>query len=903
MRDTTIEVACDEPLVDDIDSNSLFAVIKITSDVTHKRYTKALDILIKASGDISHAAHPLIQILLRNSPAPFIEPFSLEPNIQPLLYQLNVGQKEAVCNALRAKHLAVIHGPPGTGKTYTLTALIQAEVMRGARVLVVAPSNVAVDNIAERLANVKRPPRFVRAGHPARIISSIAEYGLAAQVLKTDESRLAQDIRGELDELEAKIGKSREKCARKTLRVQQRQLRKELRKRENAAVERLLSRMDVVLSTISGAGAHVLDIAERAVPFDVVVIDEAAQALEAACWVALLRGKKAVLAGDPHQLSGTVKSVEAERRGLKKCILSRILDTPTLKNTITMLKIQYRMNTVISTWSSQEFYKSKLVADSSVANHRVVDLDGCEEDADDHDILTQPFILIDTAGGDCEEDVLAEDAKKENESLLCGNLGAHASRSNKGEAQIMCNVVRRFVSSGISVRDIAVISPYSGQVELLRQLLWPEHDRSLEVATIDSFQGREKEVVCMSLVRSNESGKIGFLKDQSRLNVAITRARRCVVIICDSETISTDPFLERIVLYAEKFGSYRSAVVDFPDIVGTFSQSRRPVEAINAERSTLDSQRSRSIPKKFLTKPRSNLERPKKPLHFVASTVAENNAVLSEAVLPGIESEIRAFMSDEDLKEKTFSSDLSARERRIIHELAEKLNICHGSIDVGRKRQIKIWKLYEDASHTDLQSSDSEAEYGVDANPYEYRKIQFELLNETVDITDSQLSDDKEAGQVEVLNSFDKKLDEKSGEPSPKEGHAPSSDYHAMNDMLREAGKAREKRKEDSKTEASKNSPTSSLGTVKEKRKGRRKKNARGKKDSEEDFDTILAEYGCQQSAASSSVSGLSGPVAQIVNGRITRNVTSSKNTTRARKKLAEKLSEEAEKRKRKTKK
>lgn len=876
MEEKTISISLDDVLPEVEDHSALFLVLKLTSNVTHKRFTTGLDNLEKAYSDPTHVSNALIHVLLDGRTPRFTEAHHDLDDGQ--LDGLNEEQREAVLCALRAKDLAVIHGPPGTGKTHTIVSYISSEVARGNRVLVAAPSNVAVDNIAERLPRSGTSTKFVRAGHPARILPSVIEHSMDALLAKTDEAALARDIRSELEDLDTSIVKTKNRGERKALRLQQRELRKELRKRENLAVRRLLAKVDVVLSTISGAGARVLDVAEGLKPFDVVVIDEAAQALEAACWVPLLRARKAVLAGDPYQLAGTVKNAEAEARGLKNSILDRVFSTPSLQSAVVMLRTQYRMNSVISTWSSDEFYSGHLVADSSVANHRLNEIRGGVDSIAEDENLVNPFILIDTAGGDCEEDDLSREISQDPSLVQSNNVVA--SRSNKGEAEIIARVVTQFIANGIRKKDIAVISPYSGQVELLRRILWPEHGQSMEVATIDSFQGREKEVVCMSLVRSNERGDVGFLKDDRRLNVAITRARRCVLIVCDSETVSTHPLLERMVQYSENHGHYRSAVVDFPDIVGTYSQQRRPKEAIDAE----DKSHSEKAPKK---RPRAekNTAEPifkkepgaKKELQKIKTQERDN-------LRSRLRQEIEEFHNSELMIEKTYPCTLSSMGRRLVHELAEEFKLNHKSEGVDESRFIKIWKGNEESNKhnlvpPDIYEKDSE---GSDAEPIPVQGGMFDLLG---NVASEDEGEGEKCGNVEVQK--------------PQ-----AAEYEDINSLLRRVALARETREsEPVQGSASQSSASSAKGPVQGKKKKKRSKKSRRGGDSDEEFDAILAEYGANQNSSTKGKGGKVDPVQLIIEGKITVGQPRPKVNKQAKQRLAAKLSQEQEKRTRKTKK
>lgn len=884
LDETSISISLDDFLPDVDDPSALFLVLKLTSNVTHKRFTAGLDGLERAFSDPTHIAHALVQVLLGGRAPRFTEAGADMDD--SLLGKLNDLQRKAVRCAANAKDLAVVHGPPGTGKTHTIVAYILAEVARGNRVLVVAPSNVAVDNIAERLAKSEIPVKFVRAGHPARILPSVIEHSLDSLVLKTDEAALARDIRTELDDLESKIRKTKERGSRKALRSEQRELRKDLRKRERLAVKRLLTQMSVVLSTISGAGARVLDIAENVMRFDVVVIDEAAQALEAACWVPILRAKKAVLAGDPYQLAGTVKSVEAESRGLKTSILDRVFSTPGLQLAVTMLCTQYRMNNVISSWSSQEFYSGNLVADSSVASHRLGEMDTCKDDVDDDQNLVHPFILIDTAGGDCEEDDLSEEISQD--ASLVSNKNVVASRSNKGEAEIICRIVDQFISYGVPKKGIAVISPYSGQVEVLRSLLWPTHGRTLEVATIDSFQGREKEVVCMSLVRSNERGNVGFLSDDRRLNVAITRARRCVLIVCDSETVSTHPLLQRMVEYAENHGHYRSAVVDFPDIVGTYSQQRRPKEAIDAD--------GQSAVKKMLRR-KGNIA--KNASGDISNTKARTGGTKPKVVVTvddavdfraRLREEMQSFVNNKFIVEKTYPSELSSMGRRFVHELAEELDLNHQTSEVAVSRQIRIWKRGHvkklGNGHAEASAVGEGVEEVREESTMHAAGGMFDLLGDT-ELEDTHSGSEEANPTVSSVS--------------------PPLQHEDINSLLRRVsqapiseGEAGLQDSEVAPSEAASSAVTGQPGKKKKKkRRGRNQKSG----DSDDDFDAVLAKYGANPESSGAGKSGKKDLVQQIIDGKITLGPPPPRVNKQAKQRLAAKLSEEQEKRMRKPKK
>lgn len=445
--------------------------------------------------------------------------------------ELNESQLEAVRFALASPDVALIHGPPGTGKTTAVVEFICQAVERREKVLACAPSNVAVDNMAERLA--RRQKRIVRIGHPARLLPEVVRHSLDALIDASGQNRVARDLRRDLEGRQRRMGKAHSREDRRQLRGEIRSLRSELVALEKRTIRDIISSADVVFATTTGCADSNL----RDLEFDLVVIDEAAQALEASCWIAALKAPRVVLAGDHLQLSPTILSREAEKAGLGVTLFDRLIELH--GGTVArMLTTQYRMHAHIMNWSSDELYGGNLKAHASVESHTLADLAHVGENED----TAEPMVFIDTAGCGFEESVDVEGE----------------SKSNEGEAEIVVKHVRSLVEAGLRPAEMAVITPYNAQVHLLRSRLRPEFEE-LEIDSVDGFQGREKEAVVLSLVRSNADGEVGFLSDHRRLNVAITRARRHVAVIGDSATISNDAFLGRLVAYFEKKGTYRSA--------------------------------------------------------------------------------------------------------------------------------------------------------------------------------------------------------------------------------------------------------------------------------------------------------------------------------------------------------
>lgn len=449
-----------------------------------------------------------------------------------LLPFLNPPQQAAVEFALNSPDVAVIHGPPGTGKTTTVVELIRQAVARGEKVLACAPSNAAVDNMLEKLLNAGEEP--VRLGHPARVAPHLRNRALDVLVEAHPDARQARKFAREANGLLRKADKwTKAKPMpgeKQALRAEARELLAIARRTEQLAVERILDAANVVCGTLTGIDSDM--IGQRR--FDLLVIDEACQSTEPACWVPILRANRVVLAGDPCQLPPTVLSHEAADAGLAVSLMERVMATlgPSVSR---LLTVQYRMHADIMTFSSNEFYNGELVADASVIGHRLCELPGVRTE----ELTETPVRFIDTAGASFEEEP-EEDT---------------SSRRNPQEAQLAVKYVNQLLAAGVAPADIAVITPYSGQSRLLRDKL---RGTGVEVDSVDGFQGREKEAVVMSLVRSNVEGEIGFLSDVRRTNVALTRARRKLIVIGDSATLASNDFYKRMFDYFESISAYAS---------------------------------------------------------------------------------------------------------------------------------------------------------------------------------------------------------------------------------------------------------------------------------------------------------------------------------------------------------
>lgn len=451
--------------------------------------------------------------------------------------RLNESQQAAVTKILAANELAIVHGPPGTGKTTTLVQAIQAlQKKERQKILVVAPSNAAVDLLSEKLFD--EGLNVVRIGNPARVNerqmnltldSKVAAHNSAKEIKRL--RRQAAEYRDLAQKYKRNFGAA-EREQRKALFAEARNISREVEKTEQYIVDDILSRADVITATLVGANHYTV----RNLRYHTVVIDEAGQALEPACWIPILKARKLVMAGDHQQLPPTIKSDMAAKELSTTLMEKAVALHP---EAVVLLEEQYRMHEVIAGFSSQEFYSGKLKAASSVAHWRLL-----EDDA--------PLQFIDTAGCGYEE------------------LKEGTSISNPEEAQFLVKQLQDYVErlkavySQEAFPSIAVISPYRHQVEVLKELVLhdaglQEASSALSVNTIDSFQGQERDAVFISMTRSNADSTIGFLSDIRRMNVAMTRARKKLVVVGDSATLSQFPFYADFIQYALEHEGYQSA--------------------------------------------------------------------------------------------------------------------------------------------------------------------------------------------------------------------------------------------------------------------------------------------------------------------------------------------------------
>jgi len=442
--------------------------------------------------------------------------------------KLNSSQNTAVNEILKTERLAIIHGPPGTGKTTTIVELVRALLKTEKRVLVCAPSNNAVDLLASRLD--KAAVKVLRIGNITRIDDNIGHLTLEEQSRNHPDWSHIKKVKIEAEEAKRIAGTYKRKFGhdqrsnRSMMYQEAKELRKWARDLEDRLVDNIVKDAQVVAGTLVGVQNRNLSDLQ----FETVIIDEASQALEPECWSAILKANRVILVGDHMQLSPTVKSRKAMELGLHKTLLHRMADV--VKHSY-LLDVQYRMNEKILSFSNEKFYNGNLLSDEKVKRWCLPS-------------DNEPLVIVDTSG--CGFD---EDFNYKSRSL-----------SNEGEYFILREFLMAHMEKIIGA-SIGIISPYAEQVRLIRTQIADDEDLkklNIQVDTIDGFQGQEKELICISLVRSNTNNEIGFLKDERRLNVAMTRAMKKLVIIGDFSTLSTNELFADLIKHVEVEGVYKS---------------------------------------------------------------------------------------------------------------------------------------------------------------------------------------------------------------------------------------------------------------------------------------------------------------------------------------------------------
>ena len=479
--------------------------------------------------------------------------FSFEPMKFPWL---NPTQERAVNEVLWAKDVAIVHGPPGTGKTTTLVEAINETLMRESQVLVCAQSNMAVDWISEKL--VDRGVNVLRIGNPTRVNDKMLGFTYERRFESHPDYPQLWAIRKAIRELRKNRKKGSENYHQKMDRLKSRAAEIEIRINSE-----LFGEARVIACTLVGSAHRLLE----GMKFGTLFIDEAAQALEAACWIPMKRASRVILAGDHCQLPPTVKSIAALRAGLGKTLMERIAENK--PEVVTLLKIQYRMNDEIMRFSSDWFYGGKVESAPQIKYRSVLDYD-------------HPITWIDTSNEENQITIEGEDAPEDSastsSSVSAANqnsdlnfkeqfVGESFGRINKAEAELTLLTLAEYFTK-ISKRrvleeriDVGIISPYRAQVQYLKKLIkkyefFKPYRRLISVNTVDGFQGQERDVILISLVRSNDEGQIGFLKDLRRMNVAMTRARMKLIILGNKDTMTKHPFYKKLWEYVEAINNY-----------------------------------------------------------------------------------------------------------------------------------------------------------------------------------------------------------------------------------------------------------------------------------------------------------------------------------------------------------
>lgn len=568
-------------------------IVKLSNSITYKRMTSSMNKLAELT---LINKSDIIQYLLGESQYSKKSTGKSLKDRQFFNPDLNNSQKDAINFAINESAITIIHGPPGTGKTYTLIELIrQLTFNNDEKVLVCGPSNISVDTILERLSPIfseddtdtdkkktrrsikktkpvgRNPEKLIRIGHPARLLGSNLQHSLDI-LSKTnygtgsnDNKEILKDIEKDIGDTLSKIKKCRLYAERRVLWSDLKTYKKELRIRERKIVQDLLVGANVVLSTLHGAGSYeltslykepTLHFDHEHLLFDTIIIDEVSQSLEPQCWIPLVNHlgcKRLVIAGDNMQLPPTVKSkdnlealvhnmsIDGRVADLELTLFDRLVRNHDGAQFKKLLDTQYRMNDAIMRFPSNELYDGLLKAHDSVQSSTLLDLPSVKTTDD----TTVPCVWYDTQGGDFPERSSDDDSHAVAEST--------GSKYNDMEALVVVQHLDRLLEAGVPATAIGVISPYNAQASLLKKTLQLRHVDGVEVSTVDGFQGREKEVIIISLVRSNDSGEVGFLRDRRRLNVAMTRPKRHLCIVGDLELMATNGkgFLKNWSVYAE----------------------------------------------------------------------------------------------------------------------------------------------------------------------------------------------------------------------------------------------------------------------------------------------------------------------------------------------------------------
>ena len=502
----------------DVQSADKVGVQLFFDETSYKMMFNALDKVISAKGRLGYLRDLFYSRMEAGT-------FSFSP--MHFSY-LNRTQEEAVNKVLRAKDVAIVHGPPGTGKTTTIVEAIYETLMRENQVLVCAQSNMAVDWISEKL--VDRGVNVLRIGNPSRVNDKMLSFTYERRFEAHPEYEMLWALRKAIREVKANRKSGDRKYHQKIERLKERATEIEVRIHNE-----LFSEARVIACTLVGSSNRLLD----GQKFGTLFIDEAAQALEAACWIPIRRVSRVIFAGDHCQLPPTIKSYEALKGGLGKTLMERIVENK--PEVVTLLKMQYRMNEEIMRFSSDWFYNNQVESAPDVKFRSILDLDIPMTWVD-----TSQFVFPEDSGISFKEEF----------------VGESFGRINKAEAELTMLALQQYFEKIGKERilqeriDVGVISPYRAQVQYLRQQLkarefFKPYRELISVNTVDGFQGQERDIILISLVRANDEGQIGFLRDLRRMNVAITRARMKLIILGDASTLTRHPFYKKLYEYID----------------------------------------------------------------------------------------------------------------------------------------------------------------------------------------------------------------------------------------------------------------------------------------------------------------------------------------------------------------
>ena len=509
-------------------NNGNIGVDMLFDETTYIEMNKGIDKVIKAKGD--RLAELRDVLLGKNKPDYY--PIKETLNISTL----NNSQNNTINHILSAQHVAIVHGPPGTGKTTTLVKALKSICEREGTVLVCAPSNAAVDLLTERIADAGLS--VARIGNISRVNEKLINHTLDGQLALHPEMKNIKKIRKQAAEARRKAKRFKrkfgyqERLERKELYTEAKELGNWANQMEDRLIDQILSSSKVITATLVGTSGRYLE----KLKFRTLIIDEAAQALEPAAWIPIAKASRVIFFGDPLQLPPTVKSVDAKKGGFHITLMEKGLER--LPKTM-LLNTQYRMNADIMNFSNQQFYKNELIAHETVQD-RTLELDGD---------LNTPISFIDTAGCGFEEKINPE----------------YKSRYNPEEFLILREHLYQLVKCYEFPEDlpsIGIISPYREQTIHMKDMIASDAELStlpLDINTIDAFQGQERDIIYISLVRSNGKSEIGFLKDYRRMNVAMTRAKKKLIIVGDSATLGNDKFYGDFLTYCENLDAYKTA--------------------------------------------------------------------------------------------------------------------------------------------------------------------------------------------------------------------------------------------------------------------------------------------------------------------------------------------------------